>query len=404
MSKQSTFNPRRLILAMTIMFLLVLPIANALRFECTISGGVAICELPHVKEIWERVRSKITMYGTEYTIEDNGTVFLQLLEDGQPVNDGSCLLNVYYPDKTVLFSDVAMTYLNDSNGLYYYDFVVPDELGVYMLDSFCYWRIVEFQYNVSNFTLYNGSEFSGTYVDTFVDDDVYHIVDEALPRLEFEYVFTVPTYPYLVKELDFIWNGRWSDTDENVQIYVYNYNTSTWDLLPNVITYSAVDMDVTNAVLDGGEYIQNNTVRTLFSDTIKNDTVRTGRLRNDMFHLTVKCQCGEAINWIRGGGELHVSKIPFTTALYSDLPEDTLISNHRYCLDNTTLRTEIIRQRCLDVHCVNTSSIDDYVCPYGCDETRNECVMDPVVRILIVIFIICFIIVLIWVYFKKFRG
>lgn len=79
---------------------------------------------------------KIEVHGTEYVPYQNGTVFIQVLDENQGIDDAVCDLSVFYPNKTFFIDDV-MTFLNISNGLYYYDFDVPNVLGVYMLESTC---------------------------------------------------------------------------------------------------------------------------------------------------------------------------------------------------------------------------------------------------------------------------
>jgi len=93
-----------------------------------------------IKRLYDRSRKEISMkvLGTEYISGDNATVFIQLLDDyKQAVNDASCYLTAYYPDKTNLLNDVLMTYLSGSDGLYYYDLVAPSMEGVYMLSVGC---------------------------------------------------------------------------------------------------------------------------------------------------------------------------------------------------------------------------------------------------------------------------
>lgn len=72
------------------------------------------------------------VHGTEYTIGDNGTLFVQV--DG--VNDAVCGAKAYYPNKTIFISNL-LSYLNGSNGLYYYDFQAPNTTGVYMVEASC---------------------------------------------------------------------------------------------------------------------------------------------------------------------------------------------------------------------------------------------------------------------------
>lgn len=81
----------------------------------------------------------MSLFGTEYQVGDAGVSFIQLLDDNrQAVNDASCYIDAYYPNKTHLWDNAQLTYQSNSDGLYYKDFIVPDVIGLYMLSSACY--------------------------------------------------------------------------------------------------------------------------------------------------------------------------------------------------------------------------------------------------------------------------
>lgn len=78
------------------------------------------------------------IYGTEYTVGDNVTVFLQLLTDDRlPITDASCYLTMYYPNKTIEVNGTLMNLLAGSAGLYYYDVGEAEILGVHMVSVMC---------------------------------------------------------------------------------------------------------------------------------------------------------------------------------------------------------------------------------------------------------------------------
>jgi hypothetical protein len=92
-------------------------------------------------DIFEKVKTidiKLNLYGTEYKTNENAIIWLQLLKNYLPVNDANCFLMAYYPDKTIFLNDVSMSYLDGSNGLYYYDLITPSITGVYMISATCY--------------------------------------------------------------------------------------------------------------------------------------------------------------------------------------------------------------------------------------------------------------------------
>lgn len=119
---------------------------NAVKFYCqNLGDGTFECNLPlgnienKIKRILKVLRSKISFFGTEYTVNDiQGKVFLQLLnETNQPLSDSSCFVSIFKPDNTVWINNSPMTNL-EQDGLYYKIFNVPEITGVYMVSAYCY--------------------------------------------------------------------------------------------------------------------------------------------------------------------------------------------------------------------------------------------------------------------------
>jgi hypothetical protein len=82
-------------------------------------------------------KAEMSVGGTEYLTGDNATIFLQLVQSGSPINNGYCNFDAYFPNKTTLYNNKDMVYLSGSDGLYYNEFVVPEQAGVYMLSASC---------------------------------------------------------------------------------------------------------------------------------------------------------------------------------------------------------------------------------------------------------------------------
>lgn len=94
-----------------------------------------------VIDIYSKIKHadiKVDFFGTEYQAGDAGTVWLQLLRNYQPINNGTCFVDMYYPNKIQMLDNELMFYLDGSDGLYYRDFTVPSTVGVYMLSASCY--------------------------------------------------------------------------------------------------------------------------------------------------------------------------------------------------------------------------------------------------------------------------
>jgi hypothetical protein len=82
----------------------------------------------------------VQVFGTEYRSGDAGKTFLQLLDSQRmPVVNATCKVRGYNPDTTLWFdySLMAAPVGNNSDGLYYYDFIAPSLEGVYMLAAYC---------------------------------------------------------------------------------------------------------------------------------------------------------------------------------------------------------------------------------------------------------------------------
>jgi hypothetical protein len=94
-----------------------------------------------IADMWEKIKTsdvKIEFMGTEYIPNEPATIWLQLLRNYQPINDATCYVTVYYPNKMAFLNKTLMTYLSGSDGLFYYDLTTPSQLGVYMLTASCY--------------------------------------------------------------------------------------------------------------------------------------------------------------------------------------------------------------------------------------------------------------------------
>jgi hypothetical protein len=83
-------------------------------------------------------KPQLTIFGTDYQPNQNGTIWLQLLKNYEPINNASCFLTAYYPNKNIFLNNVLLNYLINSDGIYYYDLVTPNQNGVYMLSASCY--------------------------------------------------------------------------------------------------------------------------------------------------------------------------------------------------------------------------------------------------------------------------
>lgn len=80
----------------------------------------------------------IEVFGTEYTVGDYGKIFIQYLNltTGDPIDEASCINDIYFPNNTIWVEEGIMTPLGE-NGLHFYDITIPDTTGVYMVSAEC---------------------------------------------------------------------------------------------------------------------------------------------------------------------------------------------------------------------------------------------------------------------------
>jgi len=203
----------------------------------------------------EEVTKKPVMqvFGTEYIIGDNATAFLQLQSGGQPVNNAECFLRIYYPNKSVFVNNTPMTYIGNSAGIYYYDFTIPSIYGVYIYDASCWYQVGGTLDKVAtNYNLLIGDLTGGTYSDTNFYDSVFHRHKEigTPARLDLIYNFSTINLPFLggVITLNVTTSYRWNDNLENLDLYLFNYNNSTWVKLDTSLDYSTSTKTVMNYI------------------------------------------------------------------------------------------------------------------------------------------------------------
>lgn len=73
---------------------------------------------------------------TDYEIGDEGLVFTQVFENGNPVIDGFCSVQIFFPNLT-MFDSFELPFVTGSRGIYAQNFTIPSTTGVYIIDSDC---------------------------------------------------------------------------------------------------------------------------------------------------------------------------------------------------------------------------------------------------------------------------
>lgn len=279
----------------------------------------------------EKIREnviKIDIFGTEYQADDNGTIFLQLLNESKlPINDALCFIDIYNPDKSVLINDGIMMYLNGSDGLYYYDLIIPDNLGIYMVSAKC-----DFHYNITMTTSIKDSYIASGNPDSNYGNLTYMIAGTIFTT-SFYYSliqFNLTNLNNVEEALLFLYETSSYKPKINLYRITSNWNESnvTWNTAPLINNY-VWNSRQTNGV---GWYYWNitNLIKGWINGTyanygmMLNSTNTTGTFNFSSFStrenaneyvpkLLVKYISTQGITEIKGAGEIHVnSKINIT--------------------------------------------------------------------------------------------
>jgi len=269
-----------------------------------------------LENIYRIIKSKLKILGTDYLVNSKATAFLQLLQNNNlPINNATCILDIYFPNKTLYLENVPMNFLTD--GVYYYDWVTPDVEGVYIMTATCgyevYWSPEEY---ADEFAVVNGSVSSGSLSDTYSSNDVGQEFVESNDRIAVYYNFTNLDIPSgevfeLDIHLEYQWEHPfwfwWAAAGEPIGVEIYNFSSGEWVNIEN-ISGATEDTMFDYALIDGvTDFINGTNVSIRFRDWIED--ADTDYFRIDHLYLIVKTRA-ETFELLKGAGEAHVYSIP----------------------------------------------------------------------------------------------
>lgn len=415
------------LVSVLVLLLLIIPNVNSQKPEPepieNIKIDVIDTRTKDIHDIVKTLDTKIDIYGTEYQVGDDATVFLQLTYHYLPINNGSCYIDVYYPNKTIFLNETPMYYLMNSQGIYYKDFVVPNVIGVYIVSAICEYPFKITSQKAYDYNLIYGNTAGGDYTDTWFLDGDTHNTKEGRDnssdywRFNFTYLFS-----FVEVNKSKIYRAEWevhSDwykdgspkvlETENVYLKGYNFNTSSWFILGEAIPSPKNSFAVTEVIrtIEMGEYPPNYFNDSMFwfgfSDTNQSEMDMRGQFRID--YLTMKLyEMEEAPYEVIGSAELHVSNISYS--ITTDLKDfilamqDVIDPVETFC-ENNTLVTETTRIYNINNRQVNITDEERINCTYGC--VNNSCVLPPYLIWLIIIIVIV-LVMIIYYYFSKETG
>jgi hypothetical protein len=263
----------------------------------------------------------VEVSGTEYQVGDTATTFLQLKDDqGLPVNNGACYLDVYYPTSynathTKWLDNVPMIF--KGGGMYYYDVVVPNYTGVYMTAATCYYaynwvwiypynELVYYPVRAANSGIWGGAEANLNNPEDGVYDEC---TTSGSGTCQANYTFNISQYGSIsnITNINLYYLGE--DTSSKVLTVAY-WNGTAFVNLANTLTFvatgsatvpSGIDQFLTNVIPLNG-IINNQTV------IIRLTVVHTGTatMYDNWLSLGVLNAKG-TIQELKGSSEMHVS-------------------------------------------------------------------------------------------------
>lgn len=259
---------------------------------------------------------------TEYIEGQNAKLWIQLLNNSnQAINTGVCFIDIYTPDNEEYLERATMTNFNH-DGLYYYDFVTPKELGTYPVLSLCYYQAGQTFHNPTSYFIEKGSYDSGLINDTVsVDTNFIRFKETTINPVRNISVgvnFSRGSICSNISEslltgITIRTVARFdSVVNDDITIYIYNYTSNNWLQLPNKILQGASWKDVTNSFQfnniskAGLVNSTGNGLKIKFNDTGLTDGA-TSNLDLDL--VSVSCDQLFNASWIevRGSSEFHVS-------------------------------------------------------------------------------------------------
>lgn len=261
------------------------------------------------KEIAKEVsKPALSFFGTEYNIGENGTIFLQLLDTNRnPVNNAFCQITAHYPDKSYYLYNVPMTFLE--RGIYYRDFIASSITGVYILNAYCFYSVVEYYFDLPYNLSFDGTKLSDNSdqpVNVQKTDCILFATEGGRYQ---EYIFNQSEIGNInlsaITALDLLWVGQNDKTNNYLQIW--NFTSSSWvnvgssfDQAPSLGSCEN-SRGFTKTLANGfNSVVSGNVVKFRFYGG-QTEKIYTDQA-NIIFHNN-----GSAVSDIRDSGELHIT-------------------------------------------------------------------------------------------------
>ena len=284
-------------------------------------------------------KGTMAISGTEYSPDDPATIFLQLKDaEGLPVTNGVCYVDMWYPlsingTHPYTLIDAPMMKAEGDDGLYYYDFIAPSTLGVYMLSSKCVYALDSgFCYSMDG---YETDRPNRTAVQgTFAGDTIF--LNDFEDWIYTSCASTGGGTKSCEAYYDFNLSANWDNLTNfsymnlyymgeasakiNISFYFWNWTSSSWVLLPNSLIFAGLS----SVPLGIGDFVSNSLPSSPIRD-IRNSATGVIRIRTlasfgSNFNvysnwLNIQLLSAEGLlQDLKGSGEVHITNIPQATA------------------------------------------------------------------------------------------
>lgn len=357
----------------------IIPTATEIQFSCTqnLLTGAILCTQPvsnvskvenvetvnNVKTA-ERITNQpeIAIHGTEYQVNENGKVFLQLQQGGVPINNGTCNVDIFYPNATIFQRNAPMLLISNSNGLYEFNSIIPNTIGTYPISAKCnfannIWFFnnpdkFPFLINTANITLVSGTFAQANESNNvnLPDDNQYlsqasTIAGTREANLTIEWDLKLSTTNITnATQIDLFWKGQ-TNSNPTVFMRIFNFSSNKFVKLPNSVNSNleapsstatgTFDIFLANSIISN-EFISNNSIVRVKIESADNNPQANFVIYHNWINARISGSTTTIID-VKGSSEWHI------TSFLNDI-KTYLLDTITRLLNDTISRQETINR------------------------------------------------------------
>mgnify|MGYP000209185516 CR=1 FL=1 len=208
----------------------------------------------------------IQVYGTEYLPGEEGIIYAQVLYgDGTPANNALCNVTIWNKEK-LFVSNQEMKHIANSNGIYYYNFTVPENISVFLADVVCEnptaYGSAEFHVRLGGQAQVNATEiaqavweYSNRTLTDYNQSEILSLLEDINQTVHKNYDYlseinqtTHETYDFLVSRWGSLTAQQLYDLEQSTKQIADYINSTRWgsyvfkDVMDKWSTYTASDL------------------------------------------------------------------------------------------------------------------------------------------------------------------